>query len=60
MPPPHIEHITVPNSALARARTKADLIVELRASIWEDHENIYNPKREAKIQELAKQLRKEQ
>lgn len=57
MPKPHIENITVPNNVFDKAQAKAQLISELRASIWEDHQGIINLKREAKIQELARKLR---
>jgi hypothetical protein len=57
MPQPHIEKINVPANVFEKASTKAELIEELRASIYEDHEGILNLQREAKIQELAKKLR---
>jgi hypothetical protein len=57
VPPAKLETITIPNNRLEVAQTKAQLIVELRISIYEDHLGIYNPKREAKIQQLAKKLK---
>jgi hypothetical protein len=50
------ETITIPADRIDVAKTKVELINELRASLEEDHKGILNIQRERKIKELAHRL----
>lgn len=56
IPPSHLESVTVPRAAVAKARVKAELIKLLRESIYEDSMGIRDPKRDARIQTLVHKL----
>jgi len=54
-----VQSITVPRASYDRAKIEVDLIEELRADIFDAHENMVNWQRRKRINHLIGELSKE-